>query len=320
MKFTYLFAALLTISIQLIAQDKPTNNASLIGLKTNSGSLYGTLLMPNHINGKIPVALIIAGSGPTDRDGNNAMMKNNSLKMLAESLANNGIASLRYDKRGIGESKAALISEVNLSFEDLIQDAQQWVRMLKENKKFSKIIIIGHSEGSLIGMNAAKNANGFISLAGAGRSADLILKEQLGAQPKQVQDLCFPIIDSLTAGKLVDNVNPMLNSLFRSSVQPYMISWFKHNPQQDIKQLKFPCLIIQGDNDLQVSISDARLLADAKNNNQLVIIEKMNHIFKIIDSGDRSANVAAYSNPTMPISNEMTEKISHYIGSLDGAF
>lgn len=316
MKFTYLFAALLTISIQLIAQDKPTNNASLIGLKTNSGSLYGTLLMPNHINGKIPVALIIAGSGPTDRDGNNAMMKNNSLKMLAESLANNGIASLRYDKRGIGESKAALISEVNLSFEDLIQDAQQWVRMLKENKNFSRIIIIGHSEGSLIGMNAAKNANGFISLAGAGRSADLILKEQLGAQPKQIQDLCFPIIDSLTAGKLVDNVNPMLNSLFRSSVQPYMISWFKHNPQQDIKQLKFPCLIIQGDNDLQVSISDARLLADAKNNNQLVIIEKMNHVFKIIDSGDRSANVAAYSNPTMPISNEMAEKISHYIKSL----
>ena len=316
MKFTYLFAALLTISIQLIAQDKPTNNASLIGLKTNSGSLYGTLLKPNHINGKIPVALIIAGSGPTDRDGNNAMMKNNSLKMLAESLANNGIASLRYDKRGIGESKAALISEVNLSFEDLIQDAQQWVRMLKENKNFSKIIIIGHSEGSLIGMNAAKNANGFISLAGAGRSADLILKEQLGAQPKQVQDLCFPIIDSLTAGKLVDNVNPMLNSLFRSSVQPYMISWFKHNPQQDIKQLKFPCLIIQGDNDLQVSISDARFLADAKNNNQLMIIEKMNHVFKIIDSGDRSANVAAYSNPTMPISNEMAEKISHYIKSL----
>ena len=236
--------------------------------------------------------------------------------MLAESLANNGIASLRYDKRGIGESKAALISEANLSFEDLIQDAQQWVQILKENKKFSKIIIIGHSEGSLIGMNAAKNANGFISLAGAGRSADLILKEQLGAQPKQVQDLCFPIIDSLTAGKLVDNVNPMLNSLFRSSVQPYMISWFKHNPQQDIKQLKFPCLIIQGDNDLQVSINDARLLADAKNNNQLVIIEKMNHIFKIIDSGDRSANVAAYSNPTMPISNEMAEKISHYIKSL----
>jgi len=303
-----------------IAQENVNYSTQFVQLGINSGSLQGTLLIPNTFKEKVPVALIIAGSGPTDRDGNNAMMKNNSLKMLAESLANNGIASLRYDKRGIGESKAALISEANLSFEDLIQDAQQWVRILKENKRFSKIIIVGHSEGSLIGMNAATNANGFVSLAGAGRSADLILKEQLGAQPKQVQDLCFPIIDSLTAGKLVNNVNPMLNSLFRASVQPYLISWFKHNPQVDVKQLKFPCLIIQGDNDLQVSISDARLLAEAKNNNQLVIIEKMNHVLKIIDSGDRSANVAAYSNPTMPLSNEMVEKIFHYIQLIEKAF
>jgi alpha/beta superfamily hydrolase len=316
MKKSFLFIITVFIINTLLAQESMNYSTQFVQLGISTGSLHGTLLIPNTVKEKVPVALIIAGSGPTDRDGNNAMMKNNSLKMLAESLANNGIASLRYDKRGIGESKAALISEANLSFEDLIQDAQQWVQMLKENKKFSKIIIIGHSEGSLIGMNAAKNANGFISLAGAGRSADLILKEQLGAQPKQVQDLCFPIIDSLTAGKLVDNVNPMLNSLFRSSVQPYMISWFKHNPQQDIKQLKFSCLIIQGDNDLQVSISDSRLLADAKNINQLVIIEKMNHIFKIIDSGDRSANVAAYSNPDLPISIVLVEKVTKYINSV----
>ncbi|MFZ9404005.1 MAG: alpha/beta hydrolase, partial [Sediminibacterium sp.] len=209
-KLLFLLITVFLVNI-LFAQKSINYSSQFVDLKTNTGSLYGTLLIPNTVKEKVPVVLIIAGSGPTDRDGNNAMMKNNSLKMLAESLANNGIASLRYDKRGIGESKAALISEANLSFEDLIQDAQQWVQILKENKKFSKIIIIGHSEGSLIGMNAAKNANGFISLAGAGRSADLILKEQLGAQPKQVQDLCFPIIDSLTAGKLVDNVNPMLN-------------------------------------------------------------------------------------------------------------
>ncbi len=300
----------------LFAQKSLNYSSQFVDLKTNTGSLYGTLLLPNTVRDEVPVAIIIAGSGPTDRDGNNAMMKNNSLKMLAESMANNGIATLRYDKRGIGESKAALISEANLSFEDLIQDAQQWVQILKENKKFSKIIIIGHSEGSLIGMNAAKMANGFISLAGAGRSADLILKEQLGAQPKQVQDLCFPIIDSLKAGKTVDNVNPMLNSLFRSSVQPYLISWFKHDPQEDLKKLQYPCLIVQGDNDLQVSINDARLLAATKNNNQLVIIEKMNHVMKIIDSGDRSVNVAAYSNSTMAISNELTKVIVNYINLL----
>lgn len=304
-------------AMQLIfAQENNNYSSQLVELGTNTGILHGTLLMPNTVKDKVPVALIIAGSGPTDRDGNNAMMKNNSLKMLAESLAEKGIASLRYDKRGVGISKAAMIAEANLSFEDLIQDAQQWVRILKENKKFSKVIIIGHSEGSLIGMNAAKLANGFVSLAGAGRSADLILKEQLEAQPKQVQDLCFPIIDSLKAGKIVDNVNPMLNSLFRSSVQPYLISWFKHDPQQDLKKLRYPCLIIQGDNDLQISINDAKLLANTKHNNQLVIIEKMNHIFKLVDSGDRTVNIASYSNPNLPISSILVDKAVKYIQSI----
>jgi hypothetical protein len=315
LKSKYLFAILLFISTHLLAQNKPLENSSQIELKTKSGSIFGTLLMPDDIKGKIPVALIIAGSGPTDRDGNNSMMKNNSLKLLAESLAKNGIASLRYDKRGVGESKQALKSELDISFQDYIQDADSLLALLKQYKQFYTYIIIGHSEGSLIGMNVAKNANGFISLAGAGNSADIILKDQLSAQGKQIQDMCFPIIDSLKAGKLVNNVNPMLNSLFRASVQPYMISWFKHNPQEDIKALKFPCLIIQGDNDLQISLNDAKLLASAKTNNQLVIIEKMNHVLKLVEGGDRAANVAAYSNPDLPISAVLEEKVVKYIQS-----
>ena len=175
MKSKYLFAILLFISTHLLAQNKPLENSSQIELKTKSGSIFGTLLMPDDIKGKIPVALIIAGSGPTDRDGNNSMMKNNSLKLLAESLAKNGIASLRYDKRGVGESKQALKSELDISFQDYIQDADSLLALLKQYKQFYTYIIIGHSEGSLIGMNVAKNANGFISLAGAGNSADIIL-------------------------------------------------------------------------------------------------------------------------------------------------
>jgi pimeloyl-ACP methyl ester carboxylesterase len=270
-------------------------------------------MTPSSFKGKIPVALIIAGSGPTDRDGNNAMMKNNSLKQLAESLAVHGIASLRYDKRGIAESKQAGKSEADLRFDDYINDANDWIKLLKQNAAFSKVIVIGHSEGSLIGMNAAKNAEGFVSLAGAGYSADLILKNQLGAQGKQIQDMCFPILDSLKAGQLVANVNPMLNSLFRPSVQPYMISWFKHNPQVDIKQLKYPSLIIQGDNDLQISLDDARQLSAVSPKSKLVVIEKMNHVLKIVDSGDKSVNVAAYSNPTLPISKNLVDAIVGYI-------
>ena len=144
-------------------------------------------------------------------------------------------------------------------------------------------------------------------------TADLILKNQLGAQGKQIQDMCFPILDSLKAGKLVTNVNPMLNSLFRPSVQPYMISWFKHDPQADIKQLKYPSLIIQGDNDLQISLDDARQLSAVRPKSKLVVIEKMDHVLKIVDSGDKSVNVAAYSNPSLPIATELSEAIVGYI-------
>lgn len=314
MKFFALFLTLFVFSITTIqAQDSLSGKGTPIELKTSTGTIYGTLMTPINAKGKSPVALIIAGSGPTDRDGNNSMMKNNSLKQLAESLAANGIASLRYDKRGIAESKLAGKSEADLRFEDYINDANDWIKLLKQNGTFSKIIVIGHSEGSLIGMNAAKNAEGFVSIAGAGYSADLILKNQLGAQGKQIQDMCFPILDSLKEGKIVANVNPMLNSLFRASVQPYMISWFKHNPQAEIKQLKSPSLIIQGDNDLQISLDDARQLSAASPKSKLVIIEKMNHVLKIVDSGDRSANVASYSNPTLPIATTLVNEIVKYI-------
>ena len=314
MRYINLLLILLFISIMNIhAQDSAFASSTSIELQTSSGTIYGTLLVPTNINTKIPVALIIAGSGPTDRDGNNPVMKNNSLKLLAESLAQKGIASIRYDKRGVGVSKQAAKSEFDLKFDDYIQDAVGWIDLIKQENLFSKIIVIGHSEGSLIGMNAAKKANGFISLSGAGNSADFVLKDQLSVQGKQIQDMCFPIIDSLKAGKLVSNVNPILNSLFRESVQPYMISWFKHNPQADLAQLNYPCLIVQGDNDLQVSIKEAKLLAAVNDKHKLVIIEKMNHILKTIDSSKRSVNLAAYSNSTMPISTALTEAIVNYI-------
>lgn len=308
-----LLSAILFSFTSLFANENILFDSSAVELNTKTGIIYGTLLLPNNISNKVPVVILISGSGPTDRDGNNPVMKNNSLKQLAEALANNGIASVRYDKRGIGESVKAAKSESELRFEDYISDAIDWISFVKQNPKFSKVIIIGHSEGSLIGMNAAKYANGFVSISGAGSSADIILKEQLAQKGKVVQDLCYPIIDSLKAGVMIKDVNPMLNSLFRLSVQPYMISWFKHDPQIDIKQLKYPCLILQGDNDLQVSINDAKLLSAAGNESRLLIVEKMNHVLKIIDKGDQSANIASYSNIAMPISAVLTDEIIKYI-------
>ncbi|PXY39490.1 alpha/beta hydrolase [Flavobacterium cheongpyeongense] len=296
------------------AQDKTEIifKESPIILKINTDQLYGTLTTPD-LPKKYPVALIISGSGPTDRNGNNPMMKNNSLKMLAEALAKNGIASLRFDKRGIGESKGSAVSERELVFENYTEDVKSWINLLKQDKRFSEIIVIGHSEGSLIGMIAGGKADKFISIAGAGDSADKILKSQISAKSmKQIEEMTFPIIDSLKSGKTVKNVDPMLNALFRPSVQPYLISWFKYNPQTEIKKLMVPILILQGSKDLQVTVQDAENLSKASTNSELLIIDKMNHILKVIE-GDQQANLESYNNENLPISEKLISKIVSFI-------
>ncbi len=308
-----LFLTVLCLSV-LNAQTKKdiTFKEAPAVLKINNDQIFGTLTTPD-LTKKIPVALIIAGSGPTDRNGNNPMMKNNSLKMLAEELAKNGIASLRYDKRGIGESKPAGGSESSLVFENYIQDAKSWINYLKQDKRFSKVIIIGHSEGSLIGMTASAKADKFISIAGAGEPADQIIKTQIAAKSmKPLEDMTFPIIDSLKNGFQVKKVDPMLNALFRPSIQPYLISWFKYNPQKEISKLTIPILILQGNNDLQIAVKDAENLSKANKTAEMVIIDKMNHMMKIID-GDQNANMASYNNETLPLSEKLIEKIVSFI-------
>jgi len=287
-----------------------------ITLHTATGDIFGTLTTPKKFS-KIPVALIIAGSGPTDRNGNNPMMKNESLRQLAYGLAHNNIASLRFDKRGIAESRAAGKSEADLRFEDYTNDARQWLKLLKSDKRFSKLAVIGHSEGSLIGMIAAQDlANAYVSIAGAGQPADKIIKEQLAGQPQVVKDTSYAILDSLVQGKTVAHVNPLLYNLFRPSVQPYMISWFRYNPQTEIEKLHIPILIVQGTNDIQVSVAEAKLLAKANPRAQLVLIPNMNHVLKIVE-GDRKANLATYSDASLPISEELVNKIAGFIKKVE---
>lgn len=312
-------AAIFSLLFFIKASATSTNDSSFVEitivLHTNTGDIIGTLTTPKLFK-KIPVALIIAGSGPTDRNGNNQMMKNESLRMLSYSLANNNIGSLRFDKRGIGESMGAAKSEADLRFEDYIIDAKGWVELLQKDKRFSKVVVIGHSEGSLIGMIASLHlTDGYISIAGAGKSADKKIKEQLANQPQMVKDLAFPIIDSLTLGKNVKDINPALYSLFRPSVQPYLISWFQYDPQLEIKKLSIPVLIVQGTNDIQVSVEDAELLAKANSLTQLVLIKNMNHIFRIVD-GERNVNIATYNNSSLPISSDLTDSIVHFINKL----
>ena len=267
-------------------------------------------------SGKSPVsvALIIAGSGPTDRNGNNPMMTNNSLKMLAGELAKKGIASLRYDKRAIGASQKAGVNEADLRFEMYINDAIAWIKLLKNDQSFNRIVVIGHSEGSLIGMIASQDANvdKLVSIAGPGQSADKIIKEQLKSQPPTVLEQATPILDELVKGNTVENVPPMLNSLFRPSVQPYMISWIKHDPGLELGKLKKSCLIVQGTTDIQISVDDAKRLQAAKPDAKMVIIEGMNHVLKSAPA-DPMKNMLTYGEPDLPLHVDLVPAISTFI-------
>lgn len=289
----------------------------MITLKTTQGDLAGTLLVPETLKTKKwPVVLIIAGSGPTDQDGNSTLLpgKNNSLKMLAEGLAKAGVASLRYDKRGVGKSASAAIQEADLRFSHFVEDAKAWVELLQADTRFSEVIVAGHSEGALIGMIVAKETkvSQYISIAGAGQRADKLLKEQLAQQPDFIKDEAYKILDELVIGKTVDKPNPMLNSLFRPSVQPYLISWFNYDPEAIIKTLDIPILLVQGTTDIQVGVKEAKNLKTANPKAELLLIEDMNHVLKL-SSADRMENLATYSNPKLPLAEGFMLGLLHFI-------
>lgn len=319
MKKLILIFAVLFLSTVLKSQDLQNVkfSESELVLKTATGNIFGTLSIPENPK-PCPIVLIIAGSGPTDRDCNSPLgVKTNAFKMFAKGFAENGISTLRFDKRGIAKSQAAMKSEAELRFDDYIKDVVEWIALLKTDPRFSRIIILGHSEGSLIGMIAAEQSNiaGYISISGAGRAIDEVLKEQLGTKlPPQLMEESNRILDTLKMGKLASQVSPYLVSLYRPSVQPYMISWIKYDPAKEIKKLKIPTLIIQGNTDLQVSEKDAKLLAAAKPNAKLLIIENMNHVLKESEA-DPQKNMATYNNPELPLKAGLVDEIVKFINN-----
>ena len=259
---------------------------------------------------------MISGSGPTNRSGNQIGGMTNCSKFLAQGLAKNDIAVFTYDKRMFAQMKAGNLDEKTMRFDDGINDAKDVIAYFKSQKKYAKIIIAGHSEGSTVGMVAAdKNADAFISIAGPGRSADEILSTQLEKQVPMMKKDFDGYLSTLKKGETFELKNQMLASIFRESVQPYMISWFKYNPQDEIKKLKIPVLIINGTKDLQVPVSEAELLKSAKPDAKLVIIDNMNHVLKDI-KGDDSENMASYNNGELPVSETLINAVNQFTKSI----
>lgn len=312
---TLLFAAAL-LAPAATAQPAATQDLASepVTLDTPTGTIHGTLVNPAG-EGPHPVALLIAGSGPTDRDGNNALLPgpNDSLKLLAQALAARGIASLRYDKRGIAESAAAAPSEADLRFETYAEDAAAWVRQLRDDDRFTSVTVIGHSEGSLIGMLAADEADAFVSVAGIARPASDVLRTQLRTQlPPDLWDESERILATLKAGETTTDVPQAIFALYRPSVQPYLISWLRYDPAEKIARLDVPVLIAQGTTDIQVGLGEAEALKQAQPEAELLIIEGMNHVLKPVPA-DPAQQQASYSDPTLPVVPELVERIARFI-------
>jgi len=274
----------------------------------------GTLLVPSSAE-KPTLAIIIQGSGPTDRDGNQRMMKNNSLKYLAEALYTEGVASFRFDKRIVRMLRKGTFNEKGIRFDDFVDDAIAVVDYFKKEDAYSKIYVIGHSQGSLIGMVAAQGkADGFISLAGAGQEIDDVIVDQLALQAPGLKDDARSAFDDMRVNGVAQKYSPGLASIFRPEIQPFMLTWMQFDPQVELAKLTIPVLIVNGGKDLQVQVSEAELLKSVKPDASYTIIESMNHILKDIEGGDME-NSKSYNQPGRPISPALMEAVIAFIKS-----
>lgn len=310
-----ILAALVLAAAPLAAQ-APAEEA--VRLATPTGVLHGTLTLPTTA-GPHPVALIISGSGPTDRNGNIAGMRpNESLRRIAEGLAAHGIASLRYDKRAIGESGAAAppgATETDLRFEHYVDDAARWIAQLRGDPRFTRVDVIGHSEGSLVGMLAARAgaADRFVSIAGMGRPMGRVLRDQLRPQvPPELYGRAEAVLTSLEAGRTQSDFPAELAGIFRGEIQPYMISVLRYDPAVEIARLAVPTLIVQGTTDLQVKVAEAEALVAARPAAKLVVIEGMNHVLKAV-SGDLAQQWPSYSDPALPLAPGLVDELVAFL-------
>ena len=273
--------------------------------------IHGTLLESGDSNSIL--SIIISGSGPTDRDGNNTSLNSDYLKMLAHGLYENGISSFRYDKRGTGNSVGNIKTANDIKFSDYINDAASIINHFKDKKEYEMIVVIGHSEGALIGMIASKLiADQFVSIAGAADNYLNLIQRQLSIQPPYLKSMSNPIIEKLKNKELVDSVPPLLNNLFNKSVQKYLIDAASYDPEEEISKLNIPVLIVQGTNDIQIEVKDAQSLHNAATKSRLEIIQGMNHVFRQAPK-NRLLNLQTYGNPELPIDVSLVNVIVDFL-------
>jgi pimeloyl-ACP methyl ester carboxylesterase len=189
-----------------------------------------------------------------------------------------------------------------------------WIDTLKKGSFFSEIIVAGHSQGALVGLGASKEkkVDKFISISGAGRSIDEILSDQFNVSFPMYADSIKMFLDSLKHGVYPKKAPLFLKQSFAPYLLQFMKQWMSYDPSSIIDQLKCPILIVNGDNDIQVSVNEAELLHAGNKNSKLLIISEMNHVLKDAPR-DRQKNVATYFKPDLPLNKTLVKEIISFI-------
>lgn len=305
-----------------VAQAAPVE--TFVEIPGGPAPLKGTMLAPGE-GPRGPVVLILAGSGPTDRDGNNPLgVSGRPYRLLAEGLAERGVTAVRIDKRGLFASGPAAADPNAVTVVDLAADARAWVKVLKTRTGASCVWLLGHSEGGLVALIAGQgnpDVCGLILAAAPGRPLGEVLREQLTANPANAPLLpqALSAIDELEAGRKVDTtgMHPALMPLFHPAVQGFLIVMFQQRPAELAAAYKGPVLILQGDADLQVAVADANLLAAAHPGATLEILPGVTHILKA-GSRDRAATRAAAADPALPLAPGVIDAIHDFLKAQPG--
>ena len=305
------------------------------------GPLAGTLTLPDAdraagddasragtIADGAPVVLIVPGSGPTDRDGNSPLgIAAAPYRLLAEALAERGIASVRIDKRGMFGSAKAVPDPNDMTIEGYADDVLAWIEAIGErlpsNGGMRCVVPLGHSEGGLVALAAMGRMSdpcGLVLVAAPGRPPGQTLREQLRVNPANapILDEAEGAITSLERGERVDEgaLHPALAPLFAADVQGFLIDAFGYDPLALVRDIAVPALVVQGGRDLQVGEADARALADAAPNGSLALVPDANHVLKSVDTDDPAANLATYADPAVPVAPEIVDAIEGFLTPL----